>query len=77
MLGKKLKTAQPVIPWLRRREFGVIEFREQYPLLPFEETVQIAEALGIRHHLGTRIPKISSSDTRLSIKMPDDQTGSK
>lgn len=43
---------------------GVTEIREQFALLPREETVEIAEALGYRHptYPGTRVPIVMTSD---------------
>ncbi|WP_169380633.1 TnsA endonuclease N-terminal domain-containing protein [Thermomonas fusca] len=43
---------------------GVIEIREQFALLPREETVEIAEELGLRHptYPGTRVPIVMTSD---------------
>lgn len=52
----------------------VCDIREQFALLPWEETQQIAEALGIRHPIypGTRTPLIMTSDLVLTT---DDETG--
>ena len=42
----------------------VTDIREQYALLPWEETQEIAEALGIRHPIypGTKTPVVMTSD---------------
>jgi hypothetical protein len=42
-----------ILEWSTR----VIDIREQFPLLPVEETVAIAQTLGIRHPMDTRTKK--------------------
>src|SRR4051794_29504805 len=42
-----------ILEWSTR----VVDIREQFPLLPVEETVAIAQALGIRHPMDMRTKK--------------------
>ncbi len=48
----------------------VIDIREQYPLFPLEETLAIAEELGIRHPTDphTKHPTVLTTDFLLTIK---------
>ncbi len=50
----------------------VIDIREQYPLLPVEETVSIAARCGIRHpvHPITRIPIVMTTDFVITVRHP-------
>lgn len=52
----------------------VIDIREQYPLLPLERTLFIAEKLGIRHPNDpkTKYPVVMTTDMMLTIKSADD-----
>jgi len=54
-----------VYEWTR----SVIDIREQYPLLPLEETLWIAERMGVRHPTDpvTRHPVIMTTDFFLTI----------
>jgi hypothetical protein len=49
---------------------SVLEIREQYPLLPFEETLSIAEELAIKHPCDRKTghPTVMSTDFVLTIK---------
>ena len=49
----------------------VTDIKEQYPLLPIEETLQIAEDLGIQHphELDSKVPKVMTTD--FLITTPD------
>jgi hypothetical protein len=51
----------------------IIDIREQYALLPWEETQQTAAKLGIRHPVipGTKTPTVLTTDILLSMKEPD------
>lgn len=53
----------------------VIDIREQYPLLPVEETVAIAEALGIHHptDVGTKQPLALTTDFLLTVRSGADE----
>ncbi len=55
-----------MLDWSER----VTDIREQYPLLPVEETVAIAEALGIRHPLDarTKSPFVLTTDFLVTIR---------
>jgi TnsA endonuclease N terminal/TnsA endonuclease C terminal len=50
---------------------GVIDIREQWPLLPLEKTIEIADQLGIKHsHMdGTSV--VMTTDFRLTLKTKD------
>jgi hypothetical protein len=50
---------------------GVTDIREQWPLLPLEKTIEIAEQLGIKHpHMdGTSV--VMTTDFRLTLKTKD------
>lgn len=52
---------------------SVIDIREQYALLPLEETYQTAQRLGIKHPIypGTRTLAVMTTDLLLSINRPD------
>jgi TnsA endonuclease N terminal len=47
----------------------VVDIREQYALLPWEETQEIAESLGIKHPIyqGTGVPRVLTSDLVLTM----------
>lgn len=47
----------------------ISDVREQYPLLPLDETVAIAQSLGIKHPIDpmTREPKVMTTDFYLSV----------
>lgn len=49
---------------------GVLEIREQYALLPRDETQMIADRLGIAHpvYSTTRVQRVLTSDLVLTIK---------
>lgn len=49
---------------------NVTDIREQYALLPWEETQQIAQELGIRHptYLGTTTPIVVTTDIVLTVQ---------
>jgi len=50
----------------------VVDIREQYPLLPLEETLAIAETLGVRHPTDprTKHPVVLTTDFFLTIRHP-------
>lgn len=50
----------------------VVDIREQYPLLPIEETVSIAASCGIRYpvHPVTKIPIVMTTDFVITIHQP-------
>lgn len=50
----------------------VVDIREQYPLLPVEETVSIAASCGIRHPLDpkTRVPVVMTTDFVITVRHP-------
>lgn len=52
----------------------VCDIREQYALLPLEETLQLASKLNIRHpnYVGTRTPRILTTDIVLSVANPNE-----
>lgn len=52
---------------------STIDIREQYALLPWEETLQTAKRLGIRPptYPGTRTPQVMTTDLLLSKHRPD------
>lgn len=54
---------------------SVIEIREQYALLPVEETLQIADELGVRHPVypATGGPRVQTSDLVLTLQSRNDQ----
>ncbi len=65
-LLSRLETANfYVFDWSKQ----VIDLREQFPLLPIEETVAIAELLGVRHPSDpkTRSPVVMTTDFLLTI----------
>lgn len=49
---------------------GIVDIREQYPLLPLEETLLIAESLGIRHPLNpkTKEPIVMTTDFLITVQ---------
>lgn len=53
---------------------NVIDIREQYPLLPLEKTLFIAEKLGIKHPSDpkTKYPIIMTTDMLLTVKEEDE-----
>lgn len=55
---------------LSEYEPSVEDIREQYALLPWEETQEIAKRLGIRHPVypGTKTPLVMTSDIVLTIR---------
>ena len=55
-------------------EPNVVDIREQYPLLPLEKTLFIAEKLGIKHPRDpkTQHPIVMTTDMLLTIKEGDD-----
>lgn len=55
-------------------EPNVVDIREQYPLLPLEKTLFIAEKLRIKHPRDskTRQPIVMTTDTLLTVKAGDD-----
>ncbi len=48
---------------------SVVDIREQFPLLPIEDTLRIAERLGYRHprHPQTRRPIVMTTDFLVTI----------
>lgn len=69
--------------YLSRQEFkvhllaeyssSIVDIREQFALLPWEETYETAQKLGIRHPIypGTKTPVVLTSDILLSKSHPD------
>ncbi|WP_243357113.1 TnsA endonuclease N-terminal domain-containing protein [Bacillus litorisediminis] len=53
---------------------NVIDIREQYPLLPIEKTLYIAEKLGIKHPRDpkTQYPVVMTTDMLLTVKKGDE-----
>ena len=51
----------------------ILDIREQYALLPWDETQSIAAQLGIKHPIipGTQTPAVLTTDLLLSLKEPD------
>jgi hypothetical protein len=56
---------------LEERRENVVDIREQYALLPLEETITIAGELGIRYPIipGTKTPAVMTTDLVLSVKI--------
>ncbi len=54
-----------IFEWAKR----VVDIREQFPLLPLEETLHIAERLGVRHPTDpkTRHPVVMTTDMLLTV----------
>ncbi len=50
---------------------GVIDIREQWPLLPIEKTMEIADQLGIKHANLDGTPVVMTTDFRLTIETRD------
>ncbi|AQT84734.1 Transposon Tn7 transposition protein TnsA [Paenibacillus larvae subsp. larvae] len=52
----------------------VIDIREQFPLLPLEKTMFIAEKLGIRHPIDpkTKHPIVMTTDMLLTVRKGED-----
>lgn len=69
--------------YLSRQEFkvhlvaeyspSILDIREQFALLPWDETQSIARALGIEHprYPGTATPTVITTDLLLTMKRPD------
>ena len=77
--GIKTKRQHEFLSDLERNYFYFLEFadkvidiREQFPLLPLEETVLIAKELGIQHpeHPQTKEPIVMTTDFLITIKNP-------
>lgn len=51
---------------------GLLDIQEQFPLLPLEKTISIANQLGIRHPIDfqTKKPVVMTTDFRISIPLP-------
>lgn len=47
---------------------GVIDIREQWPLLPLEKTLEISKQLGIQHAQFDGTPVVMTTDFRLTLK---------
>ncbi|MGZ0043082.1 TnsA endonuclease N-terminal domain-containing protein [Paenibacillus ottowii] len=47
---------------------GVVDIREQWPLLPLEKTIEIAEQLGIKHPHIDGTPVVMTTDFRLTLR---------
>ena len=54
-----------VLEWSR----AILDIREQYPLLPLEETISIAQSCGIPHpaHPKTKKPVVFTTDFLLTV----------
>ncbi|WP_276358035.1 TnsA endonuclease N-terminal domain-containing protein [Cohnella caldifontis] len=50
---------------------GVTDIREQWPLLPLERTMEIAEELGIKHPHQYGKPVVMTTDFRLTLETKD------
>jgi hypothetical protein len=50
---------------------GVIDIREQFPLLPLEKTIEIAKQLGIKHAHVDNTPVVMTTDFMLTIMTSD------
>ncbi len=55
-----------VLDW----EESIVDIREQYPLLPLEETLALAEEIGIRHptYPGSDDPVVCTTDFLITIR---------
>lgn len=78
-MGWKTHRMHHLLSELERRYFCVLEWssqvvdiREQYPLLPREETLAIAEAIGVRHPMvpHTTVPIVMTSDFMITVRQP-------
>lgn len=51
---------------------GLIDIQEQFPLLPFEKTISIANQCGIRHPVDfkTKKPVVMTTDFRITVPRP-------
>jgi hypothetical protein len=49
---------------------GVVDIREQWPLLPIEKTIEIADRLGIEHANVDGTPVVMTTDFRLALETP-------
>ncbi|HST50611.1 MAG TPA: TnsA endonuclease C-terminal domain-containing protein [Pyrinomonadaceae bacterium] len=51
---------------------GLLDIQEQFPLLPLETTISIANELGIRHPVDfkTKKPVVMTTDFRISVPLP-------
>lgn len=51
----------------------VIDIREQYPLLPLEETLEISEELGLKHpvNVKTKEPEVITTDFMITVEDKD------
>ncbi len=58
-----------ILDWSER----ITDIREQYPLLPLEETLALAESLGIKHPHDpkTRKPTVLTTDFLITVKQGD------
>lgn len=50
---------------------GVVDIREQYPLLPLNKTEEIAKQLGIKHAHLDGVPVIMTTDFVITLKTPN------
>nr|WP_238602194.1 TnsA endonuclease N-terminal domain-containing protein [Lysinibacillus parviboronicapiens] len=50
-------------------DFFVVDIREQYPLLPLEETIVIADELGLKHPTDPKTiePDVMTTDFLLTV----------
>lgn len=53
---------------------AVVDYYEQYPLLPLEETLELATALGIRHPIDgkTKEPRVRTTDFLIQLRLDGD-----
>ena len=81
MTGRKVHRQHVVLSDLERNTLlavqrldTVVDIREQFPLWPLEETLEIAETLGVAHpcHPKERLPILMTSDLLLTL---DDDDG--
>ncbi|MEK4512833.1 TnsA endonuclease N-terminal domain-containing protein [Paenibacillus sp. FSL K6-2524] len=49
---------------------GIVDIREQWPLLPIERTIEIANKLGIEHANLDGTPVVMTTDFRLTLSSP-------
>jgi hypothetical protein len=52
---------------------GVVDIREQWPLLPLERTVEIAEQIGIKHANIDGTPVVMTTDFRITLSNTNGQ----
>lgn len=75
--GNKIHRQHHLLSDMERDYFYIVEYadsvkdiREQYPLLPLEQTLEIADELGIKHPTDpkTQVPVVMSTDFLLTVE---------